>query len=270
MNVRYAILQKSLEIPPVSALRKAFKTVRCLTDVDAHTLANDAYGILVKNLSAEDASTLHLALKSQGVETEILPDPLLPKVPSTKFVKRVECGDDALLIFDPLGRKFPVVWGHVMLIALGNVLVMETTRREKLREQSLSDHFFSSQTIYHRHQANPVTREVSYQEERRTRTQLEIVLTRGVARYSIQLDDCPDLLFRCLGERRKDDVVEDTRTLIRDIRRRAPHALSNRGAFLLDQGEGKIFDYPSKNAFFEEIRWMLWKSARAKESREGS
>ena len=48
---RFAILQRSLEIPDVERLKRAFRSVKCLTDSDAHTLARDAFGILVKNLS---------------------------------------------------------------------------------------------------------------------------------------------------------------------------------------------------------------------------
>jgi len=43
---RFAILQRSLEIPDVDRLKHAFRSVKCLTDSDAHTLARDAFGIL--------------------------------------------------------------------------------------------------------------------------------------------------------------------------------------------------------------------------------
>ncbi len=41
-------MQKDLSIPPVEALKRAFRSVKCLTQYDAVILANDAYGILVK------------------------------------------------------------------------------------------------------------------------------------------------------------------------------------------------------------------------------
>src|SRR6266568_4190454 len=42
-----AIMRKNLTIPPVEALKRAFRSVKCLTEYDAVILANDASGILV-------------------------------------------------------------------------------------------------------------------------------------------------------------------------------------------------------------------------------
>jgi len=36
---------------------------------------------------------------------------------------------------------------------------------------------------------------------------------------------------------------------------------ANRFAIL----QRRIFDYPSKNAFYEEITWMLWQAANARQ-----
>src|SRR5204863_10157446 len=57
-GTRFAILQRSLEIPDVEKLKRAFRSVKGLTETDAHTLAKDAFGVLVNNLSATDAMTL--------------------------------------------------------------------------------------------------------------------------------------------------------------------------------------------------------------------
>jgi hypothetical protein len=43
-EVRYAVLQHTMEVPAVDRLRRAFESVRSLTAADAPGLANDAYG----------------------------------------------------------------------------------------------------------------------------------------------------------------------------------------------------------------------------------
>ena len=71
-GTRFAILQRSLEVPDVEKLKRAFRSVKGLTDSDAHTLANDGFGILVNNLSPTDAMTLQGALRAEGVETAVV------------------------------------------------------------------------------------------------------------------------------------------------------------------------------------------------------
>ena len=68
-DARFAIVQRSLDVPEVGKLKRAFRAVKCLTPSDAHTLANDAFGILVKNLDITDAMALKGALQSEGIDT---------------------------------------------------------------------------------------------------------------------------------------------------------------------------------------------------------
>ena len=49
------------------------------------------------------------------------------------------------------------------------------------------------------------------------------------------------------------------RLLVQDLARFAPQAAINRGAYYLREGAGEAFVYPSKNAIFEEIVWLLWR-----------
>ena len=97
----FAILQRSLEVPDVEKLKRAFRSVRCLAESDAHTLAEDAFGILVKNLSANDAMTLQGALQAEGVESAVVLQTDLPQLPPIKFVHQMDCLPEALA-----GRKY--------------------------------------------------------------------------------------------------------------------------------------------------------------------
>ena len=118
---RFAILQRSLVIPDVEKLKRAFRSVKGLTDTDAHTMAKDAFGILVNNLSPADAMTLHGALGAEGIETAVMLQTDLPQLPPTKFVHQMDCLPNALVVHDAIGREFTVAWDQIMLIAAGRV-----------------------------------------------------------------------------------------------------------------------------------------------------
>lgn len=244
----YSILQKDLTIPPVEALKRAFRTVKFLTEVDAYTLANDAYGILVKRLSRENAVALQGVLAREGVETEIVEDRLLPALPPTKFVHRLDCQPDGLMVYDPLQRSFRLEYGHVMLIAAGDVRLNEFKQVRKTRE--IVGYDGEGRAHY------DTIVETSTKEERNYHFCLELVLSRAVQRFSLTADK---FSFSYLGERKTDDLTANFTLLVQDLVRQAPHAAINRGAYYLRENAQPLFSYPSKNAFFEEITWLLWR-----------
>src|SRR5215203_3957393 len=129
--MNFAVLQKTLDIPPVEKIEQALLSVKGFTRIDAHTFANDAYGILVKNISAEQANAFSQALFGQGIETEVVAENELIPLPQTKFVHRLDCTPEGLLIYDPIGRSFPLPWQHVMLVAAGCVRMTDFNRIEK-------------------------------------------------------------------------------------------------------------------------------------------
>jgi hypothetical protein len=288
--VRYALLQQSLEPPGIDQLRRAFSSVRCLVDSDAHGLANDAYGILVRDLAAEDAHRLQGALRTEGVETELLPVASLPQIPPTKFVRRIELGQDALLIFDPIGRPVPIEWRHLMLIAAGIVPPDRSSRWPDAGGRSTASgprvwNLGSRDEGPSFHEADVAgvvlewrTRSRSsphqtgagwsggrdFRRETETEALLELVLTNGAARISLAMDGPRPVLFRCLGTRQTDAMPENLRLLVAELARLAPKAMLNRGAWFLQQSPPTLFGYPSRNAFFEEIIWMLHRAGKSR------
>jgi len=260
--IRYAVMQTTMEVPPVDALRRAFRSVRSLVDSDADTLAQDAYGILVKTLSLDDATTLQGALRREGIETALLPAQLLPQLPAAKYVRRIELGQDVLLIHDPLGKPFPVEWRHLMLIAAGQVMVTEFTRTTAPRVGgstrwsagaamrpgfSVDEHFAS---------------QIRTREERKPKWFLELILQGAVARYSLEPDVSGPSLYACLGESASGDSDRDLACLVDRMVTANPRVLLNRGAYFLKQSPPSNHTYPTKNAFYEEITWMLWRAAQ--------
>ncbi len=242
--MNFAVLQKTLDIPPVEKIEQALLSVKGFTRIDAHTFANDAYGILVKNISAEQANAFSRALLGQGIETDVVAQIDLPVLPQTKFVQRLDCTPAALLIYDAIGRSFPLEWQHVMLVAAGCVGVTDFRRVEK-PSWGTSD---SEGNGYE-------TTSISSIEERADRLLVEIVVSGAALRYSVSAEK---FRFDYLGERRTKSLPENFALLVQDLAAFAPHAMLNRGAFFLQQNEN-LFPYPTKNAFFEEIVWLLWK-----------
>ncbi len=245
--MNYAVLQKTLDIPPVEKIEQALISVKGFTRIDAQTFANDAYGILVKNLSAEQASGFSGALLSQGIETEVVAESELISLPQTKFVQRLDCTPEGLRIYDPLGRSFLLEWPHICLIAAGCVRMTDFRRVERpsIGTSDSEGGTYETTTIYN-------------VEERNTHLLLEIVLSRAILRYSVSAEN---FRFDYLGERRTKSLPENFKLLAQDLTTFAPDAMLNRGAYFLKQNEA-LFPYPTKNAFFEEITWLLWRMKR--------
>ncbi len=248
----YAVMQKDLSPLPLELLKRAFRSVPGLTEMDAHVLGNDAFGILVKNFPMDNAVAMQGALRREGVETEIVEQRLLPVMPETKFVNRLNCLEAGLEIFDSIGRSFVIEWGHVMLLTAGAVTTNEFVR--KVVERPVT-RYTGDGDAYVEYQSD-----VSHKEQRAVRLLLEIVLTRGVMRYSVSAEK---FNFSHLADRMTRNVSQNFQTLVRDLARFAPHAGMSRGVMSLVQEGKEIFSYPSKNAFFEEIVWMLWRIQQA-------
>jgi len=248
----YAVLQMNLNAPSIEQLQRAFRFVEGLTPYDARILGNDAFGILVKDLSAKQAGALQGALRSEGLETEIVDQSHLPAIPPTHFVHRCEPSPEHLLIYDPAGRSFALEWPHVLIVAAGAVRLTEFVQQRKQR---------------------PVTRyrgdgvqsvEIEYdtvsKEEQNFRLLCEIIVTGGALRYSVTAEK---LNFSYLGERNMGNPVANFSLFVRDLVRFSSHCYVNRGAEVMQNDATKAFSYPSKNAFYEEIVWMLWQLKKA-------
>lgn len=213
--------------------------------MDAPILGADAFGILVKNFTEQQAAVLQGTLRIEGVETEIVDHSHLPALPPAKVVNRLECLPQHLLVYDPVGRSFPVAWPHVMLIAAGWVRITEFVRerRETVSARSAGDY-----------RLKPVT-DYTSREETDFRCRAEIILSSGVMRFSI---DAEKFNFGYLGDRKTPDSAQNFTRLIQDTVQFSTNAGRNRGAEAIRVQSDQMFLYPSKNAFHEEIVWMLW------------
>ena len=101
----------------------------------------------------------------------------------------------------------------------------------------------------------PVT-DFVHDEEKKFHLCLEIITMRSVLRFSAQADR---LNYMYLGARRADRAANNFPLLVQDILRFAPQAAVNSGAFNIRERAQRLFDYPARGAFIEEITWLLWR-----------
>jgi len=246
----YAVLQTDLTKPTFEQMARAFPKVPGLTAADARILGNDAFGILVKDFSEPQAHALQAALRAEAVETEVVEQSLLPALPPTHFVHQLECKPEHLLIYDPLGKSFALEWRYVAFIAAGAVLLTEFVRERREPKTRVTTGRYQT----------PVYFDWDTKEKRQFHCVAEIIITGATLRYSLSADK---FNFSILGERNMNNIVANFALLVRDLVQFSANAALNRGAAALQEDATKIFSYPSKNAFFEEIVWSLWQMKKA-------
>lgn len=246
----YAVLQTDLNPPGLDQMRRAFRSVPGLTPADAEILGNDAFGILVKDFSEQQAGALQGALRVEGIETEIVDQSILPGLPPSHFVRRLDCTPEHLLIYDPLGRTFALDWPHIIFIAAGAVRLTEFVREQRNPKTRVTSGRYQT----------PVYIEYEIKEERQFRCLAEIIITGGALRYSLAAEK---FNFSGLGSRILKSVPANFSLLVRDLVQFGANARLNRGAEALRENSTNIFNYPSKNAFYEEIVWTLWQMKKA-------
>ena len=239
-----AIVQTALDPPSLEQLQRAFAAVPSLTRFDAHFAARDAFGVLIDNLADDDARRLHRALAAEGVDTRVVDQDQLPKLPPHKTTKRMDCLGDRLVIYDALGRARPIEWPQVVLIAAGSVTLTEQKRTETVR--------------FHRYGNDlPVTvTEIDYKDVQQDRLVLELIVRGDPPRYRAVAHG---FLYNYLGPRRRQQAAENFRLLLADLVGLAKGAALNRGAAGLVRQPPQFFHYPTRHAFEEELSWLLWR-----------
>jgi hypothetical protein len=228
----YAILQKELVVPDVECLKRAFGVWPELTRIDAQTSANDAYGILLRGLDVERANALQEALLKENVETIVVEESRLPSLPPGRIGRQAELDSAHLTLFDPMRRASRVAWNDIHFIAAGLVRTREGSKARPARAGS------------------------EPKEEQSGNLMLEIFLREGLGRFSV---DGREFNYDHLGGRLTDDPAVNFVFLVQDLARNAPHAGLNRGACAVCQKPPELFPYPNKQAFHEELTWMLWR-----------
>ena len=222
----YAIVQKELVVPELDRLKRAFGVLPALTGIDAQTSANDAFGILLRGLELDQASQLHGALLKEGIKTVVVEEHKLPSLPPGHIGRQAELGDQHLTLFDSMRRPSKLAWADISFIAAGLVRSPHSVNPARTREET-RDHMM-----------------------------LDIFLRGDAGRFTIAGEE---FSYDHLGARLSDDPAMNFVSLVQDLVRHAPNAGMNRGATAACQKPPELFPYPSKQAFNEELTWMLWR-----------
>ncbi len=247
----YCLLQTDVVAPAAEQLKRAFRTLKTLTEADAIKLARESCGILMKNLSLEDARTVQRALQGQGVATDLLDAHHLPKLPDAKFVRRIEFQPQALAVFDPLGRAVPVPWQHLALVSAGTVrhFGVSATRTEETVNTFDPIRGFRTKVVT----------DLRHKVEDNTNLLLDIFLSGGVMRFQIE---AASFAFKYCFDRPELNLPQKLGLLLQMLAEHAPHAVLNRGATGLREGKLENAAYASKAALFDESIWLLWRMAQ--------
>jgi hypothetical protein len=245
----FAVLQTTLDIPPVAAMQRAFSHVPFLVAQDAHTLGRDAFGILINRLSQSDARLVANCLAAEGIRTEVVAQENVPEVPATRYVKRITLKDDGLEIFDPVGRGILLGWSHFSLLTAGAVRTLDSGARST-RLEFLWDQDGGLQGLTSERDAAPPARKFH----------IDLIVGRGAGRFTLEPD--PVLLAGALGRSPGRDLESAVGALLERLSVHAPGMWLNRGATQWRDRKA-VFEYPSRNAYHEEMIWLLWQMERA-------
>jgi len=252
----YAVIQTDARKPPVEALERAFKVLRELVDMDAQTLAKDAYGIVAGGLPAEQARNLSNALAAEGIATEVISEDDLLRLPAAMKTRQIDCLAGRLVVYDTLDRPIEIDWAHVALIAAGFVVLSRFKRMEKTRYVSCGGSGGRVRV--------PVT-DVRHKEERPARPLLELYLDIAPGRYRLFGDECR---YGYLGARAASARLDNFPLLVRDLAHYATRAVLTRGTESLRSDQTLTLRYPSRHAFEEEIVWSLWRMTNRRSSND--
>jgi len=256
MSTTCAVMQKSPDAPSVEQLKAAYRDVPGVTAVDAERVSQNVFGILARQLRADQAAALQAGLQAQGIDSEVIEETALPALPPAKAVRRLEFTPEAMMVYDPLNRPFPVAWDHLMLLAAGSVQQANfqrvRTEREEIRVK-----------LVHGMPVPVRETKVGYSSQESAAKVLrgEIIFVRSAARFCIEAESFN--YAGCLGDRCQRDVPVDFCLLMRELANRAPQAVRARGVASILAEPPAFIAYLRHKFLEEEIIWMMWRAMAA-------
>ncbi len=256
----FSVLQTTDDRPSRETLRRAFRALSWLVDVDADTLARTGYGIVAENLPFDRATELGAVLALSGVPNQVVSQKQLPALGMVMQTRRVDCLDEKLVVYDPLGRPLAADWSNLKVAAAGVVAGSETKRivTEKAVRRASG--------YGHRGARQQTRRDVRYKQEQVKIMQLELFLFLDgqPRRYRVRHDKCQ---YNYLRQRMVSPPENNFLSILGDIKTRAVSAMFNLGFDQLLDSSSPPATYPNTRAFEEEIKWLLWRQPRAGDPR---
>ena len=117
----YALLQTSLNPPALDALQRAFKAAEAfsVSAADAMFAADDAFGILARDLPEQDALNLAGALAAEEIPVEVVPERELCRLPDASFFLSAQFDGPRLSLFNAREDSEIVPLAGLSVIAVG-------------------------------------------------------------------------------------------------------------------------------------------------------
>ena len=244
----FSVVQNDLRPPTLDQLRAALAAALSSNSpyvpADAPGILRDSFGILMDNLTGEQADALRTALAGVGYPTTVVDHDELFSLPPSKGTNRLVPGEEALVVYDVLGRPSLVPWASVLVIAAGYV--------RKVRSQR------SVEVVSYTAEGMPVEM-VTIKELASTDPILELLL--GIEPMRLRVDG-RRFHYGYLAGRMTNNAEVNFLELVRDLVKAAPHAVINSGAESISRHSDDIAVYPLQRSFEEELVWQVWRSMR--------
>lgn len=258
MVVCYALMNLSPEPVEQDAFARAFRGVPGLTPVDANRLGHPESGMLVRNLTLDQATALQSNLKNAGTQTEVVPEMALPALPEGKVIRSLECSPKILNVRDCFQRITGIGRQDLKFLAAGSIRIATFPR--ELKEVEVT----RIEWVHCGHGAFPVvkheTREQLVQREAEQWVlRAELLVPVVNQRFIIEGENFD---YRCLGSAMTHDLSTNFCLLIRELAQTYSPPLLSRGVTSILTDPPEFAYYPNKDAFRNELIWLLWRATR--------
>ncbi|MGO9244763.1 MAG: hypothetical protein ACLPT4_12725 [Verrucomicrobiia bacterium] len=248
----YAVLQTSLD-QSISRdiLEEAIMATEGLAKPDCARLQREAFGILVGSLSQDDALALQAALRSRGVETEVVDESVLPVLTEPKHGHALNLVETGIVFTDLYGQETSYASEQIVFAAGGGLLHLRDVQDHKLETVYVPGGHGGTSDVravvvtYHHFENLPEFRLELFVPAESPRVQW--VLTKD---WVLTVND------KHIRLRDGDQLVAFLAALGNAL---SPEQ-TNRG--IQKAMSGETFVYPTIHAFEQEIIWSLYQMAK--------
>jgi len=205
--------------------------------VDLDQVYRDLYGIVISNLSREDAVKLQVELKNRNFPTELVADREIPVLPRDFQMQRLEVEGDWLRFTDAMGRESLRSLSDLVFISGGLMTDSKLRPDDKMIPRSSS-----------RDRSPKIER--NYRAEEHAEFRIEFFFLSDPYRLKLSLTETSTIFYQKqpLRLQRRGPVYE----AVADLRSLVPHDRLSVGLLRPEKA------YPSAKAYLEEIRWHFY------------
>lgn len=254
-------MNRSFEAPEHDAFAGAFRGVPGLTPVDANSIGHPECGMLVRNLTLDQAMALQSNLKATGTNAEIVAEATLPRLPGGKVIRSLECLPETLNIRDSLQHRTAIARQDMKLLAAGSVR-FATFERQRKEQEVVTAH------VMHLHfHPIPLLIPMIHRETRTHYVQRESDqwVLRGEMIASVVnqrfIIEAENFDYSCLGSNMTGDLATNFCLLMRELVGKYSPPILSRGVTSILADPCELAYYPNKDAFHNELIWCLWRNA---------